>query len=208
MFFIGNDFFRKGGAQLIDALESLRSDQIRSDQIRSEFHLTLISSLGYGDYASHATQDDYLHYKYKIEKSDWITWYQNVPNDQVIAMLKNMQVGFLPTLADTFGFSVLEMQAAGVPVVTTNVRAMPEINNTQCGWLCELLLNPVSREAILDENLQSCKDLLEKQLKTVLAEILTHPDEISSKAINSYERIEKYHDPIKYGQILEEIYYS
>lgn len=34
MIFIGNDFFRKGGAQLIDALESLRPDQTRPDQTR------------------------------------------------------------------------------------------------------------------------------------------------------------------------------
>jgi glycosyltransferase involved in cell wall biosynthesis len=118
-----------------------------------------------------------------------------------------MQLGFLPTLADTFGYSVLEMQAADVPVVMTNVRVMAEINNTQCGWLCELPLNQDSREATLNENLQSCKGLLEKQLKSVLAEIFTYPDELSSKAINSYERIVKDYDPIKYGQMLEEICY-
>ncbi|WP_125140102.1 glycosyltransferase family 4 protein [Clostridium transplantifaecale] len=47
----------------------------------------------------------------------------------------------LPTFADTYGYSLLEMQACGLPVVSTNVRAMPEINDNECGWIAKLPVN-------------------------------------------------------------------
>ena len=50
-------------------------------------------------------------------------------NSEVMNILKNTHVGLLPTYADTYGYSVLEAQSFGCPVITTNIRAMPEINN-------------------------------------------------------------------------------
>ncbi len=58
-----------------------------------------------------------------------------MPNQQVLELLKTCDVGLLPTYADTYGFSALEAQSAACPVISTDVRALPEINNTEVGWL-------------------------------------------------------------------------
>ena len=53
-------------------------------------------------------------------------------------ILKNTHVGLLPSYADTYGYSVLEAQSFGCPVITTNIRAMPEINNSKKGWIIKV----------------------------------------------------------------------
>ncbi|MFH4294310.1 glycosyltransferase, partial [Acinetobacter baumannii] len=61
--------------------------------------------------------------------------YSNVDNNKVIEMIREHHIGLFPTWADTFGYSVLEFQACGCPVISTDVRALSEINNNDIGWL-------------------------------------------------------------------------
>lgn len=68
----------------------------------------------------------------------------SLSNDAVLEMIKTSDVGLLPTWQETYGFSVLEMQACGCPVITTNVRALPEINPENAGWLIRCPLNSMS----------------------------------------------------------------
>ena len=56
-----------------------------------------------------------------IKGSDWITHYETLPNDYVLELMREQHVGLLPTWSDTYGYSVLEFQGIGVPVITTNV---------------------------------------------------------------------------------------
>ena len=198
MIFVGNDFFRKGGDQLIDALEQLKSVTDYS------FNLTVVSTLSYGDYASKSTYQDFKKYSKKLEQLPWVTWYKNVPNDKVLNIMQESQLGFLPTLADTFGYSVLEMQAAGCPVVTTNVRALPEINNVTCGWICKLPKNSVSNEALFYK--KDCKITLRKELMNNLIEIFENPSQLYVKAQEAVKRIKKEHDPQNYANALKKIY--
>ncbi len=48
--------------------------------------------------------------------------------------MRTADIGMLPSYADTYGFSVLEAQA-GNAVITTDIRALPEVNNPAVGWL-------------------------------------------------------------------------
>ncbi len=72
---------------------------------------------------------------------EWINYFPQLPNSEVLDMMKKAHIGLLPTYADTYGYSVLEFQAAGCPVVTTNVRSLPEINDNDKGWLIEVPKN-------------------------------------------------------------------
>ncbi|MFW2788163.1 glycosyltransferase, partial [Acinetobacter baumannii] len=65
-------------------------------------------------------------------------------------------IGLLPTWADTFGYSVLEFQACGCPVISTDVRALSEINNNDIGWLINVDKNKYG-EIVVDS--YSKKDL-------------------------------------------------
>ena len=198
--FIGNDFFRKGGAEMIDALSKYKKE--------CNFHLTVVSSLSYGDYASKSTIEEKKYYQQILEGSDWITWYKHLANEDVIDLCLKSHVGLLPTLADTYGYSVLEMQACGCPVITSNVRAMPEINNKETGWICTLPIDNIGGEAVFHSypDLQICRDLLKKQLESILETIFSDIGAIKAKAKGSLERVGCTNNPEIYGERLNEIY--
>lgn len=85
----------------------------------------------------------------KLENTPWITYIKSLPNKKVLELCKKAHIGCLPTLQDTYGYSTLEMQACGCPVVTTNIRACSEINSDDCGWFVPVKIDNIGGEAIL-----------------------------------------------------------
>lgn len=198
---IGADFFRKGGAELVDVLSEFR---LKGANIL----LTVVSKLNYGDYASGATVDEYRKYKEILSNSGWITWYDSLPNDRVLEIAKKAHVGCLPTLADTYGYSVLELQACGCGVLSTDIRSLPEINNDVCGWICHLPKDNICGEArhFTSEEKQRLRAILREELRKRVGEILEHPELLKSKGISSLERIMREHHPDDYAKKLLDVY--
>lgn len=196
-------FFARGGAQLVDKLLDYKKTEHNI-----KIKLIVVSKLNYGDYASRATFEDYYKYKTILEEEDWIEWYKDLPNDKVINLIKSAHVGYLASLSETYGYSVLEMQACGVPVITTNIRSFPEINNDEVGWICKLPLRKGWDDADIDseEGLANCKKTLSKELEFVIDNILENKERVIYKAINSWKRIKKDHDPIEYSNKLSSLY--
>lgn len=122
--FLGRDFFRKGCDAFIETLIKYQNDVY--------FHLTIISELGWMDYAS---ETDKKKWEHKLASIPWITWYRSLENRDCLELIKHAHIGVLTTLQDTYGYSTLEMQACGCPVISTNIRACSEINNDNCGWI-------------------------------------------------------------------------
>ena len=128
----GGDFFRKGGMEILQAFESLLPQH-------PQLHLNIISSLEFGDYITHTTIEDQAKALQLIQNyPQQITHHTRLPNKQVLEVYKQSHVGLLPTYDDTYGYSVLEAQAAGCPVITTDIRALPEVNNDEIGWVIPL----------------------------------------------------------------------
>lgn len=198
--FVGGKFFRKGGAEIVDSLTALAEH-------KQKFHLTVISSLDYGDDVSRSTYEDMLHYKQILTNSEWITYYERLPNPEVLELCKKAHIGLLPTMADTYGYSVLEMQSCGCPVITTDIRALPEMNNDSCGFIINVPKAP-STEALYetDEELSVLKKSIYDGLYSAFSEILDNPGKLKAKSHSSIEKIKKDHCPQKYGQRLAEIY--
>ena len=199
--FVGNDFFRKGGDVIVDIL----TEYIKKGY---NIHLNIVSKMGYGDYATFSTLEDSIKYKKIIEESDFISLYQNIPNSEVLKIIKKSHIGLLPTFADTYGYSVLEMQATGVPVVTTNIRALSEINNERCGWICKLETNKYN-EALYskEESRIEMKERLKTEFNKIIEEILnSNVDIYQEKGIQSLNRIKKEHNEEEYSKKLFKIY--
>jgi glycosyltransferase involved in cell wall biosynthesis len=198
---IGGDFFRKGGAEVINVLSKLHT--------KYKFSLTVISSLTFGDYVTHSTKQDQARYEVILRGCDWITWHRWLPNNEVLQACIRSHVGLLPTYADTYGYSVLEMQAAGCPVVTTDIRALPEMNNDSCGWVLHLPQDEYG-EALYgnEEQLTTLKKTLNNELERVLGSILCKKQQIPAKGEYALNKILKEHDPNDYGRALFDIYSS
>lgn len=208
LIFVGHDFFRKGGKELIDCLMAYQNGPNKNGENQRSFHLTIVSSMEYGDYASHATREEMLQYKELVQNQSWITYYDTLPNERVLELCKKAHIGLLPTFADTYGYSVLEMQACGCAMLTTDIRSLPEINNDSCGWVCHLPQNE-NKEAFYrtEEERIQLKEILKKQLEEQWKGIAEATmEELMQKAIHAWERVGSEHNPENYSDSLKHIF--
>lgn len=198
---VGHEFFRKGGREILDVFDTLLKEG-------APIRLKIVSRLITGDYASHATEQDLINAKTLIAKyPDHIQHWESLPNQQVLNLLRESHVGLLPTYSDTYGFFALEAQAAGCPVISTNVRALPEINNDQYGWLIDLPLSVAKYVPLNSTNeRQAVSDLIKSRLDQIVRNILDNPSSIRSRGERCIERIKMNHSPQAHSQRLGELY--
>ena len=199
---VGDGFFRKGGKEVFLAFENLIKKE------HADIKLVLVSSIRLDAYAAQETEDDRNWALSFIEENpDWIEHYQNIPHVQVMELMKGCDVGLLPTYADTYGLSVLEAQACGLPVISTDVRALPEINNTDVGWIIRVPKNDLGEALYFTaEERERLSQQIQAGLKAIIHNIVADPSVIFEKAIKSIERIREMHDPTAYAQKLRGIY--
>ena len=199
---VGAAFFRKGGRELLAAFEKLAVEE------NLPIQLVVVSSLRLEPYAAHETEEDVLNARQMIEsKPQWLEYYESLSNSEVLELLKSADVGLLPTWADTYGLSVLEAQAAGCPMITTDVRALPEINNNRIGWLIKVSKDEHG-EAIYStvEERQQLSQTIQIGLETIIRGIVDDPGTIAQKGESALEHIRAEHDPLTYAENLRQIY--
>ena len=199
---VGEGFFRKGGREILRAFDKL----IREEN--ANLKLILVSSLRMDHYAAKETLEDLAWASSFIQDhSDWIEHYPTLSEPEVLNLMKTCDIGLLPTYADSYGFSVLESQACGLPVISTDVRALPEINNLDCGWLIRVPKNQMG-EALYStpEERAHLSQQIQDGLEAILRNILKEPSSIYPKALKALQRIREMHDPEDFSQKLREIY--
>lgn len=203
--FVGRHFWRKGGYEVIKAFDRF----IKSGKSPVKIKLTLIGDIAV---TSGINVGQTLERQHEVEtiiaQNNWIEHLSTLSNPELLQKMKETHVGLLPTYADTFGYSVLEMQACGCPVISTNVQALPEINSDKCGWLIHLpktslghaLYQTASEQSLLSATIQ-------QQLEEILYSIVAHPEIIAQKAQNALIQLAEQHSPEKYAEQLEMIYH-
>ncbi len=202
--FVGNAFFRKGGIEMLETLKMVR------ERYHYEMDLTIVSALDIDGYAVQITPDTIQRTKALLEENkDWITHYPHLPNTKVLELMKHAHVGLLPTYADTYGYSVLEFQASGCPVISTNVRALPEINESDKGWIIPLPTNDVGEAIYATE---SERMLISNNIRTGLEEalhqIFNDRSLLSKKSEQSILGIKAHHSMSEFSTKMAEIYQS
>lgn len=196
--FVGRAFFFKGGREMIRALSKFEG--------KYDFKLTLISSLQAKDHFTNTSYEEAEKWRQIICEKKWIDFYESIPNQDVLKKCREATVGLLPSFADTYGYAVLEMQASGCPVITTNVRAFPEINNEECGWMCHIPANVLG--ICSSKDIAVLSEILEQELERCFQSIFTNPEVIREKGRKALERIRSMHDPNEYQNELRKIIYE
>ena len=138
--FVGHDFFRKGGLGILQAFKIL-SHEFSQKNIR----LRIASRLDIGDYVTHADESMREFAIREIRSMENVEWQSNASQEQVMEWFAESDLALMPTLDDTFGWSALEPLVVGVPVVGTNVCAMPEIIGEDRGFQIRLPLTNTGR---------------------------------------------------------------
>lgn len=200
--FVGADFFRKGGLETVKAVCEL----IR---LGAPIQLTVVSAMHFGDYASQTDKEDLTTALQLIAAHpQQIHLHRNLSNAEVLRLACAADIGFLPTWADTYGYSALEFMAAGCPVISTDIRALAEINGPDRGWVFECAKdswgNAVKRETKADRNEFSIS--LQAGIAGFLHQILENRALVASKGRAAYAHVEEHHAPTKAAAILETWY--
>ena len=198
---IGHDFFYKGGKEVMSVFSRL----LKKDY---PIRLNVISNLNYGDYASQATREDLLEVKNAVDQFPGrIIYHKQIPNEEVLSLLRTTHVGLLPSYADPYGYSVLEAQASGCPMVTTDIRAFPETNGSEFGWQIKVPKNELGYGLIQTASeRRQFSQILETGLEETITEIVKHPETIKQKGMRSLERIRERHNPERIAREIEDIY--
>ena len=200
--FVGAGFFRKGGRELFQIFEKLAGEE------GLPVRLVVVSGLRLEPYAAQETEED-LNWARQIiaAKPKWLEYYEELPNSEVLELLKKADVGLLPTWADTYGLSVLEAQACGCPVISTDVRALPEINNNRVGWLIRVSKDELGEAFYTTaEDRQRLSQEIQNGLESIIRSIVAEPAMVALKGQAALERIRTEHDPQVYADKLRQIY--
>lgn len=125
--FVGNAFYRKGGVELLKAFQRLA---------RSDARLWIVSTLevDWGVPPPDETTIEWV--RQTIEDDPRITLRTNLPHAGVIELMRRAHVFVQTTFNDAFNNGVQEAMAAQLPVISSDVRALPEIvDHGRNGWL-------------------------------------------------------------------------
>ncbi len=196
----GADFFRKGGLEMLHVFDKLLTE-------KHPVRLNVVSNLSYGDYASRSTKADQEEALKIIAKHKEINHKTSVPNPVLLDMLKATDIGLLPTYDDTYAFYVLECQAFGCPVISTNGATLPENNNKDIGWMIDAPLYEDGRSIPRGAEQKALfRATVEDSMYRYILEALNKPSEIKQKGEKAMQRIAREHDLTAYTQKMESIY--
>ena len=131
LLFVGRLEERKNIVRIIEAFEILK------EKYGMPHKLVLAGKPGYG-YASIRLKIKNSEYQEEIRELGY------VGEEEKRELLRNADIFLFPTLYEGFGLPVLEAQAAGVPVVASNLGSLPEVAGA-CG---AVFVDPFSAKSI------------------------------------------------------------
>lgn len=203
--FIGSDFFRKGGVEILNSFEKVYTQY-------KNIKLNIIGKIN--------TKDYYIKDKDRtlsiLSNSSYIEYKGQLPNERVYEVMKNTHVGLLPSIAETYGYSVLEFQASGCPVITTDIQALSEINNNDIGWIIKLPKNKFgycvnldyinNKPAIVNEEDKKVRGIIQDTIYSYILEIMKDPEIIKIKAGRCMRKIKDMHSPAEHYERILKLY--
>ena len=125
----GGDFFRKGGATLVDAFERA---QAKFPNIK--LRLCCDEKLDFN------TSNDQLKKTYlaKIRRNENIVMGRVSHEKMITEVLPGSDIYALPTYVEAFGVAIIEAMSVGLPVISTNFFAIPEmVEDGSSGFLID-----------------------------------------------------------------------
>lgn len=127
--FAGNGFYRKGGVEMLKAFLALN---------RPEARLEIISRLEV-DWGLSPLPEIQRWVEKTVLEDPRITWYRDLPHDGVIEHMRAADLFIGPTFLDPFNNTVLEAMASGLPVISSDAGALPEVvEHGRNGWMIKV----------------------------------------------------------------------
>ena len=165
--FVGGHFIRKGGLSVLHAAR-----QAHRLGWPVEFHIVSAMTMGAdkGVWTDPANLDFASEFLSALDLPN-VQHHGRMANADLLALMSSADVSLLPTLSDTYGYSVLESFAMGVPAIATSCCALPEvIDDGRTGYLLDLPVNETGIWASLwahDHDSAEYRDILRSTAERV-----------------------------------------
>lgn len=142
-----------------------------------------------------------------------MTFHGTLPNPKVLQLLAESDFQLMPTIHDTYGYSVLEGFSVGTPAITTAVCALPEIMRSgENGHLLPLPTDENGKWVHLHERnwevLNTTYNRLASETMEWIEAFMKHPEQYQTLSAGAIERIREHHESQRVGHRLDDIYSS
>ncbi len=178
--FLGNTSSRKNPERVLEAFimysqKSPKPLPLVTPGLTQEFILEYLKKSGATQFASHIHSPGYI------------------SQDDLVHLYSLSKLFLFPSLSEGFGMPVLEAMACGVPVITSNISALPEIAGNGAKLIDPYNVKNIS-DAILE--LLESPNLLEKHCDEGLKQVQNFQwKRAAEKTMEIYERV--YHETLK-----------
>ncbi|MHB2036005.1 MAG: glycosyltransferase family 4 protein [Nitrososphaerales archaeon] len=169
LLFIGRDYNRKGGDVALKVFENLKKSH-------DNIHFTFVGRIEDKEMLEKVKHDERISYFDHVSKSDLRE-----------KIFPTSDVFILPTIAEAYGMSIIEAMSNGIPVIASNISAIPEV--VQDG-VSGYLVPPSSVESFTRRS----------------AELLDNKEKRETMGKNALEKVERAFSPEKIGGKLYDLY--
>lgn len=200
--FVGGFFYHKGGLALLEAFRRLKAGG-------AKLRLNIVSKMqlcGWRDeFATPAIRAATLD---AIAATPDVTFHQQLTGEKVIDLLKESDVGVLPSYGETYGYSILEAMACGCAVVVPRVSPFMEFVTEECGVLLPVPTILVDGLETMDFTVgqQELHRHLVKSLVDALAALENDRESLKAKGGAALRRISASHCPHNAANLLGKLY--
>jgi glycosyltransferase involved in cell wall biosynthesis len=205
LLFVGRQWARKGGVVAVRIARMAR-------ERRLPVELVVVSAFQYGA-AVYADHPDARRYAADVRLMDApnVEVHRALPNSEVVRLMAESTFTLLPTVHDTYGFSVLEGLSVGTPALVSGNGALPEVvQDGVNGYVLDLPVDATGDWAHLHERSWEALDALYESLAgQAVARIeafLDRPDVYPEFSAAALARIREHHDADAVGAQLEALY--
>lgn len=137
--FVGRDALRKGLLPTLDALDACAASGARIEA-------TVVCDFADYGYIGTWTADDTAATLQRMRAMPGLTYHERLPNPEIHKLMRSHDVLAFPTLDESLGWVAIEAAMAGMPVLSTDIFAIPElVLDGRTGWLAALDRNESSR---------------------------------------------------------------
>lgn len=179
--FVGRDALRKGLLPTLDALDACAAEGARVEA-------TVVCDFADYGYVGTWTADDTAATLQRMRAMSGLTYHERLPNAEIHRLMRSHDVLAFPTLDESLGWVAIEAAMAGMPVLSTDIFAIPElVLDGRTGWLAALDRNESSRwvglwlrGAEFDAALARAFATIRAMLTQALLRFVERPDDVRS----------------------------
>jgi len=207
LIFIGGDIFPKGFSPAFKALEQLVKNGVKLEFI-------VVGRFKKGGYVLKEYSPDPESWKGILNEAFWVTHYEQLSNNEVLDKLSKQDLLISPSYDETLGWSIVEAGLLGVPAITTNVFALPElVKHKLSGYMINLKLGKQNRwqgvwksGAALELEIEEANNVIYDGVIRAVTNIIQEPELLKKYSENAQLHMRDLYDVEKSANILTSIY--